>query len=864
MHMKTGTYSPLTIEEVSPELPNHLAALPGTEFSVWRCAGLRGAGFPAQEILRLAAPQALIHAVDEILRMERDSETLRQRALEQVNCALDRLRASGEWEDKSKRAPMVNALQKLKAGGLPKCPPDIGELSCVDELHRAAVQKEKTWESLREEFARSSLQNSRLLQEIAAWPRFREAVIWQNRRAVRNALDSLRRTPLDGAPLNSRSRQNEELVAGYLQRYCVKNDTIGFFGPVGWASFIPSGKPLTARPGQDFLAARTVYFETWPIEALANAIARDRNIYPWLAPIRMPFIRMEGSTLHHPIYGPMRIPPYQAAILRACEGSYTAKQIAGTLLRSNTIQSEQQFYKTLSDLAARGLVFWGFNIPFEAHPENALRKALQRIEDASLRRRALEMLDELDSAREVVATAAGDPEQLDRALDNIEQTFTRLTSVSATRDEGKVYAGRTIIYEDCRRNIDVQLGPELLQALALPLSLLLISARWLTWEIATICRKNFREIHQKLVQATGSPAVEAAVFFQEVAPFLLTDRQSLSRPAKEEFQKKWERILHIDNIGPKAGPVQFCGKDLKHEVLAEFHAPRSGCRLSCYHSPDIMIVAPSVEAVQRGDYLLALGEMHVAGNTLSYGLFVNQHPFPEDLVHAMEEDLSGPSVVPLPQRNAPELLGRLAVALMSANDFRLEYVKDGLAADRARALPIASLVIEEHHGELIARTRDRRLSFELLDLAGGLIHSMIVDSFRMVGSSRHMPRISIDRFVIKRESWQFSPAELTFAREADPLQRFVSVRRWAQLHGLPRFVFFKVTVERKPAYLDLESLTLVDIFCKMVRRTQDANLPESAVDVTEMLPVPDQVWLPDSDGNRYTSEFRIVAVDMKR
>lgn len=853
----------MEVAEVSSELSEHLIGLPDSEFALWRCIGLRGAGFPAAEVLRLGAPQALIDAADELLRLERELEALNLRALAQVNGVLDHLRESGGWEDKSKRAPMVDALQKLKMGSLPKPSPEIRDLSCIDEIRRVQVQKEKAWELLRKEFSQFSLLNSKVLHEIAAWPRFREAVTWQNRKAVRNALNILLQTPLDGTPLNSKSRQSEELVASYLQRYCMKNDTIGFFGPVGWACFSPSGEALTVRPAQDFLAARTVYFEAWPIEALAKAIARDRNVYPWLVPIRMPFIRIEGSILHHPIYGAMRIPTDQAAILRSCEGTQTAKQIAGVLLNNGTVRSETQFYKILGDLASRGFVSWEFNIPFNAHPEKALKKALQRIEDVPLRSRTLEMLHELEAARELIAAAAGDPEELDRAFEDIEQTFTKLTALSATREEGKVYAGRTIVYEDCRRNVDVQFGPEFLRALAQPLSLLLTSARWLTWELAAIYRKKFKEIYQNCVDKTGSQTVDAAVFFQEIRPFLLDDNGSLSQPLKKEFQEKWERILRIDTIDPKAGPVHYSSEDLKREVPAEFDAPRAGWRSARHHSPDIMIAASSEEAVQRGDYLITMGEMHVAGNTLSSGLFVNQHPFPDDLVRAMEEDLGGPNAIPLPQKHVPEFLGRLAQGLMSPNDFRFEYGKDGLIADRAQALPIASLLIEEHNGTLTARTRDRRLSFELLDLVGGIFHMMIVDSFRLVGSRRHVPRISIDRLVIKRESWKFPVTEAAFARQKDAAERFVATRRWAQLHGIPRFVFFKVDVERKPAYLDLESPTLVDIFCKMVRRTQDANLGGATIDVSEMLPAPDQAWLPDADGNRYTSELRIVAKDMR-
>jgi hypothetical protein len=42
-------------------------------------------------------------------------------------------------------------------------------------------------------------------------------------------------------------RRREEVIASYWQRYCSKNDTIGFFGPLGWGGF--SGNGFHARAG---------------------------------------------------------------------------------------------------------------------------------------------------------------------------------------------------------------------------------------------------------------------------------------------------------------------------------------------------------------------------------------------------------------------------------------------------------------------------------------------------------------------------------------------------------------------------------------------------------------------------------------
>jgi hypothetical protein len=67
--------------------------------------------------------------------------------------------------------------------------------------------------------------------------------------------------------------------------------------------------------------------------------------------------------------------------------------------------------------------------------------------------------------------------------------------------------------------------------------------------------------------------------------------------------------------------------------------------------------------------------------------------------------------------------------------------------------------------------------------------------------------------------------------------------------------------EPKPTYLDVESSVLVRIFCRQIR--QHADRPDQLVAVSEMLPRPEDCWL-ETDGERYTSELRLAAVDLTR
>jgi hypothetical protein len=59
--------------------------------------------------------------------------------------------------------------------------------------------------------------------------------------------------------------------------------------------------------------------------------------------------------------------------------------------------------------------------------------------------------------------------------------------------------------------------------------------------------------------------------------------------------------------------------------------------------------------------------------------------------------------------------------------------------------------------------------------------------------------------------------------------------------------------------VDFDSPVYVSIFAKAVRRLARRD-PGAKLTVSEMLPTPEQTWLTDDEGQRYTSELRFVAV----
>ncbi|SCF04657.1 Surfactin synthase thioesterase subunit [Micromonospora viridifaciens] len=125
------------------------------------------------------------------------------------------------------------------------------------------------------------------ISELAGQPLLREAVTWQNPGALL-ALDGLARGGGDAAR-NVRRRDRERALLKYWQRYCGKNETVGFFGPSCWVTVDPS-LPEVARisPGPGLTRRRWVWFESWALAAYADALGTDLAVRRWWPPMLCP------------------------------------------------------------------------------------------------------------------------------------------------------------------------------------------------------------------------------------------------------------------------------------------------------------------------------------------------------------------------------------------------------------------------------------------------------------------------------------------------------------------------------------------------------------------------------------------------
>ncbi|MBB2914095.1 hypothetical protein FHS43_005407 [Streptosporangium becharense] len=720
---------------------------------------------------------------------------------------------------------------------------------CDDELAAAA----DSGAGYEEAYAEAAERLSAAMGRIAVDGAFREAVAWQSPQVVRFTLDKV----AAGEPRATRGGRRHELtIATYLQRYCLKNDTVGFFGPFGWARLVPEDTGIVVDPGTGFLSRRTTYFEDWAISTLAETLAALPEVWFWLRPRRALSASLTGRLLRRPFGRPVTLTVAELRVLALCDGHRTVREIVGDPPAPATVAA-------LLRLREVGAVRIDLSGPLEPWPERTLAARIEAIADPSVRDRIRRPLEELTAARDGVAAAAGDADRLMKAQRELADTFERLTGREAGRRSGGLYAGRTLVYEDTVRSAEVQVGSRALAALAAPLGLLLDSALWLVNTVGGRYGALARQIFDRETARTGRADMPLLQLLTSLMPELgqltLSPESEIVDEVVAEFQEKWARILSLPSADVREHRVSVAG--IADRVALEFPvgSPRwSGAR---WFSPDLMVIATDAEALARGEAGYVLGELHCAANTIENRSFVSQHPDPGRLREATAASHPDGRLLIVPRADSPLTTSRMsrATELMLPGNAYLSI--GGEAAEPPPGITMHSILdysVTREGEVLVVRHREEDRTHPFLEAAGDLLTALTTNAFRPLGPSRHRPRVTVDRLVMSREAWTFPAAEPTWAALKDERSRYAAARLWRSRHGLPERGFIRVPSEKKPLAVDFRSLPMVNLMAKLIRRTAEAGSGE--ITVTEMLPDLDHLWLRDADGELYTAELRLIAV----
>ncbi|GAA2793027.1 lantibiotic dehydratase [Kitasatospora sp. CM 4170] len=686
------------------------------------------------------------------------------------------------------------------------------------------------------------------LARLATDGKVRRAIAWQNR-TVYQVLDSL----ASGRGKESKRRQRERTLAMYWLRYCAKAETIGFFGPGAWISVGRGRRAIDFEPGPALTSASRTSFERWTIAALGEWMSEQPGARWWFPPVLRPDVHLDGDRLVMPGRKVVRLRGDDVQVLRRADGDRNGEAIADVLAAEeqwDAATARTRVEKVLGRLLKQRLIAWDANVPVDVRAEEVLRRRVAAIGDPELFVRYDAVLAELGRLRDGIdrATTA---EELVEALDLLDGFFVRTTGQAASREEGKAYAGRTLCYQDSLRDCRMDLGQDFLDGIARPLALVADAADWFGNRLAELVEAEVAALVRAAAERHGT--VTLADVWPQVLALFWGENAAPVHAATRELALKWREVIALDPDAPASEPVRLSVAGIEERARAVFATGPVRSPHLAVHSPDLQVVAPSVDAVNAGDYTVVLGELHACLATLDLP-FLDWTADRGSLRDKVNAAIGAPRLVPLLPVGWKRNSGRMVPAPIGAGDRLIGFTRAPFD-ERDRIDPAAAITLAEADGTVTATTPDGR-GWSLPELLAVLISIIACDAFKIGLDRPHAPRVTLDDLVLFRETWRLRAEEVGLPAKADRHRDYLAVRRWVTRHRLPEQAFVKFPEETKPSLVDFTSPTLVLSFANLVRRARQAD-PGAVVTVSEPLPAPEDSWLPDADGERYVSELRL-------
>ncbi|TCB99657.1 hypothetical protein E0H26_03615 [Micromonospora zingiberis] len=802
---------------------------------------VRQAGFPVD----LLEPLADSTVTSRMVRL-RTAEATARRAAGELR---DQLRAAG--------GP-VSATVAARIGMLAPVPDSVAGSRRYRE---AVAQLQGEWREFAELHRAWLAQGRRsVVDAFRADPALREVLLLSNDAHYPRFARWLAEPDVD--PTSRTYRRMADLLCRYLQRVTAKNDTTAHFGPISVAL-------LGTEPGlhwSDRKAGRRVdFFTHWAAEALGRRFASQAPLRDQVRPRRSPLALLDGRRLRQ--YAPTTssglisdwrfdqtddvvLDPEQTWLLGRCDGERTLAE-----LRAEWPGGDLD--GVLADLAARGHLVAHFEIPVgEPDPLAALRAALPSPATSPAASSAHGLLDTFGKL--LAEFGAAEYGRRAPVLEQMKLAFTEATGAPAHRGEGRIYADRSLVYEECHsRAADFTFGPDLARLLTEDL----VPA----YQIA-LAGSRARMLAERALLAewvSGRFGAGRDVALPDFYAAHVEDRALLaerSRPVDEQVAQLERHLVGtlLADADLDARAVEVPAERLAALVAGLPTVPSAVC------NPDIMLAASSADAVADGDYQVVVGECHAVRELLAHSslspLLAERAPELADLVHAAYGGLL----------DSDEVLCDLVRSHPNKTAVQLRFpcpdieITGRSAKPRSQVIQPDQLYLRAADGQidLYARGVPHRLRLLTTPAGGRSIRRDPLTPFSfprhfggigIPSALPHVPRITSGRLVLRRESWRV-PADQLWRPTAvagisgDPAE-FRAVQDLRERLGLPRHVFARLPGEPKPIYLDLDSAMLVRQVCRIARQT------DGVVELSEMLPGPSQLWL-HLDGQRYTTELR--------
>lgn len=647
-------------------------------------------------------------------------------------------------------------------------------------------------------------------------------------------------------PRNKDARARERSLLLYLQRVCAKNDSLSEFGPCSWGKIDNQLSGVSFAPQPD-VAKRESFLERWTAHGIAAALNSDSQIGIELAPRVHPNVRIENDHVVFTDSGEhLQCDHATIELLEHCDGRTPAHSLGVDL-------------DLLAHLAEQGIVRWEIEVPaLEPHAFDVLLADVKRWRDAAPRNQWLNLLQPIAALyHEFVrqtSTAA--------RVNLMSEARARLQELGSTRAKAgrSLYSAINPIGEECYRECGFAIAPDLINQAAVD------AAPWIDlWRdnyafVASRIAAGLCGVLQKM-SIKENTAVPFPAFLRAcedanlslTGPGLVSLAHTAFQEVKAAFRARMKPHAQKSEYELTAADCHFIRNSLEYDRFDEY----------TYPSADLQLAAESAEAIGRGEYQWILAELHPPVALLHHG-FYWCCPHKEQLSESLAATTFGRPHLHFGIYVA-DFTATTAVHLFDAPPGVCNFV----APQRANpAWPTtrpadAEVYVDQSSGDVCLRKIATR---EYLgSLARGWIIPLGFHPFQF-GMEPQMPRLCCGKVIVQRRAWVVRQDEFTAGKYVGVSRDLVlAVESLRAQRDLPRFVYIRPTEralrrsgaegrdkDTKPVFVDLESYLFMEIFHRWLNKSGE-------LEVTEMLPAPDQLLWREPDGRR-TFELRTLIV----